>query len=307
MGFLRKLFGQKDKDPSNTPKLIKLYDASGSQIFVTASQWKDVLHKNLEKVKDNPDELYPMLVGSVQEDGLAADVVSYAEHLWQIDPKNSRSAIILAIIYMETGRLDDAEKVLNEFTATYGEDGVVLTNLAKVYSHQGDAARAEATLWHALELDPNQDNGLLWYAAIYRERSGVAAQQEAFQRVASLPTSWRAQLFLAKEALQNKDLATAESIYLETFEKLENPIPADLLMQISGDLGNNGYLAEIIRFVAPHFDSKDHGFKVGLNLIRAHHQLGQLEAARQVLNQLYALNRPDWRQVLDQWQKELSN
>jgi tetratricopeptide (TPR) repeat protein len=207
---------------------------------------------------------------------------------------------------MENNRLDDAERTFNDFLSTHGDDGVVLTNLAKVYSRQGDDARAASTLWQALEVDPNQDNGLDWYAAIHRDRGGEASALDAYHRVAMLPRSWRAHLWLARDALQHRDLDTAATLYDELLVRVEPPVPPGVLMQISGDLGNHGYLREIIRVVEPHFDPALHGLQVGNNLIKANHDLGRTDRARHVLGQLYAQNRPDWRESLGYWDTELA-
>ena len=70
---------------------------------------------------------------------------------------------------------------------------------------------------------------------------------------------------------------------MEALGRAERPVPTDLLMQMSGDLGNNGYRAEIIRLVEPYFDPAFHGLQVGNNLIKANYDLGQLDTARRIL------------------------
>lgn len=320
MSFLDKIFGWKSPrstpapvsassakmDPAEDPNLIRVFDEYGREMFISKQQWRDsVLLGNLEKHRDNPDELYGMLVTALQ-DGFAADVVRYAERLKRIDPIPSRGATILGIVYMEANRLDDAQHVFEEYTAQNGEDGIVFTNLAKVYNCRGDDVRAESTLWHALELNPNQDNGFDWYVAIQRERGGEEAALDAFRRIATLPRSWRARLWLARDALQHDDLKAAETLYEEALALAERPIPADLLMQMSGDLGNGGYLAELIRLVEPCFDPAFHGLQAGNNLIKANLDLGRLEEAQRVLNQLFDQKRPDWKPTLGYWDTELA-
>lgn len=319
MSLLHKIFGGKTPenqpsaagqpsqvDPANDPNMIRVYDGYGREMFITRQQWRDnVLLGNLEKVKADPEQLYGMLVSALQ-DGFAVDIVPYAEHLWRTDLIPSRGATILGIVYMEVNRLDDAQRVLEGVIAAHGEDGVVLTNLAKVHSRRGDQARAESILWHALEIDPNQDNGFGWYAAIYRERGGEAAELDAFRRVAALPQCWRAQLWLARNALQHSNLMAARTLYAEALARAGSPAPPDLLMQMGGDLGNHGYPAEVIHLVEPCFDPAFHGLQVGNNLIKAHFDLGQIDAARRVLSQLYARKRPDWQQTLSFWDTELA-
>ena len=315
--MFNKLFGKKSQnlnasadsqkmDPAKDPNMIKVFDEYGRELFITKQQWRDnVLLGNLENERNHPEQLYNLIVGAIQ-DGFAADVIPFAEHLKTIDPIASRGATILGIVYMEVNRLDDAQQVFESFIAQNGEDGIVITNLAKVYSHRGDNARAESMLWHALELDPNQENGLGWYAIMQKERDGEGADLDAYRRVAKLPQSWRARLWLARDALQRKDLATVDALYNEALTLANRPIPSDLLMQMSGDLGNAGYLAEIIRLVSPHFDVAFHGLQVGNNLIKANLDLGQIEEARRVLERLYSQKRPDWKQMLNYWETEIA-
>lgn len=319
MSFFRKLFGQAEKptppvvppplppaDPSKDPNRIRVHDAYGRELFITRDQWRDsVLLGNIEKAWNNPDDLYQMIIGALN-DGFRTDVVKAAQQLHKIDPDRVRGACVWGIVLNEEGRLDEAESVFQNHIANHGEDGVILTNLAKVYSKQGDDQKAEATLWHAFELDPNQDNGLGWYEVIHRERGGVEAGLEALSRIAQIPGSWRAQLWLGRAALQRRDLAGALDLYRESLSRVPHPAPADVLMQISGDLGNAGHLLESLELVGPHFDPAIHGLQVGNNLIKAHIDLGQLEAARGILNRLYALKRPDWAPHLAFWDTELA-
>ena len=322
MNFFRKIFGgqnpegKEDKREQNiniTPKgkpdkkeeMIQVFDEYGRPLFISKQEWKDkMLRNNLEDVKDNPDQLYNLLVMALQ-DGFASDIIPYAKHLYQTDPIPERGATILGITYMQTGHLDKAEEIFNDFISKHGENGVILTNLAKVYSHRGDHSRAESTLWHALEVDPNQDNGLDWYAAIHNERGGEEAAQEAFRRVEAIPGSWRPQLWLARFALKKKDIEKAKSYYSEALEKAGNPPPPDLLMQMSGDLGANGFVKEMIELAGPYYDPKFHGLEAGNNLLKANLELGRIEEARNILNELYAMKRPDWKETLQYWDTEL--
>jgi len=105
-------------------------------------------------------------------------------------------------------------------------------------------------------------------------------------------------LQIARAALKSGDVQTAISLYQESLDRVARPAPVDLLMQMSGDLGNAGQLREIVQLVGPHFDAASHGLRVGNNLIRAQVELGQTDAARQVLNQLFALNRLDYKEHL---------
>jgi tetratricopeptide (TPR) repeat protein len=319
MSFLKKLFGgnkptltapaKQQTLPVNStedPDMIRVYDAYGRELFITRQQWRDnVLLGTIEKCWDDADRLAGFIIQSLH-DNFVEEMLKPAERLCELQPETERSAVLLAIIYLKSNRLDDSERALQQFIAKHGESGVVLTNFAKVHAERGDDAKTVATLWHALELDPNQDNGLGWYEVLHRDKGGELAGQEALRRVAAIPGSWRAQLWLARADLKAQRLEQAMALYRESLAHAGKPIPTDLLTQMSGDLGNAGHIAEILQVTEPEFDPKVHGVQVGNNLIKANLELSRVVQARKILNQLYALKRPDWREALSFWDTEIA-
>jgi tetratricopeptide (TPR) repeat protein len=329
MGFFEKIFGKKkrgavpasqprhvsaeeprvtpeDPDPASDPNLIKVQDEYGRERFVSRQQWRDsVLMEDLEQHRDHPDALYNVLAQALQA-GFAADIVGYAEHLYQTDPITVRGATLLANAYLSLGRLDDAQQVLEAHTAEHGKDAAVLTTLAKVFTLRQDESRAVALLSQALELDPNQEHAFAWYAALLRQRHDEDSEADAYHKIAELQKGWRARVMMARDALQQKDFSTAESLYQEALALAGELVPSDLLMQMSGDLGNNGYLTDILRLVAPHYRAEYHGLQVANNLIMAHVELGHLDQARELMKQLYDQRRPDWKENLDFWETEIA-
>ena len=251
MGFFDKLFGKRKSapqpdtsaqtDPPNAPAMIKAWDSYGRMVEIPREEWRrKVLPDNFKQHWNDADGLANLIISSLN-DGFITDSLDAARQLHLIDPQPHRGATLLGVVLLQLKRFQEAERVLSDALRQHGEDGSLLTNLAKSYSGRGEQALAERTLWRALEVDPNQDNGLLWYAAIHRERGGESAEMEAFRRVAALPNSWRAQLWLARGELERKNLAGALNRYREAIRQA-NPLPADALMQISGDLGNAGFL-----------------------------------------------------------------
>lgn len=321
MSFFKKLFGKTPEPPRQDtspapqrsaeemredPNLIRVFDKFGRELFITKDDWrKNVLPGGIKNHWNNADELYGDILGALN-DGFRTDILDAAKHLYEIDHNRERGTCIWGIVLREENRLDEAEKVFRDYLAKQGESGAILTNLAKVIADRKDDAKAEEILWHALEVDPNQENGFGWYEVIHRERGGEEAGLEATRQVAALPGSWRAQLWLARAALKKQDLAEAVSLYEESLSRAGTPTPIDLLMQISGDLGNAGQLPEIFKLVEPRFDVALHGLTVGNNLVKAHLDLSQFDEAQHILDQLYAQNRPDWKPTLSYWDTEIA-
>jgi len=284
-------------------ELITVYDMYGREMQITRADWRDKMFlPNLQSSWDDPDKLYTLILNGIN-DGMAEEVKGASARLLTIDPIRERSGTVRAIVFLKLGRLDDAEAVLRETMQKVGETGTLLTNLAKVEAERGDHDQAEATLWRAIEGDPNLDNGLMWWAAIQRDRGGDEAYLAALQRVAALPGSWRAQLWLARSHLSNGDVDAARALYRQALAT--KAFDADSLMMISGDLGNHGQLALMVELIAPVLDLKRHDPRAGLNLLQAYVQLDRVEDGEALLSRLYALDVPPLKQHLDRFSAEL--
>src|SRR5690606_11000925 len=94
--------------------------------------------------------------------------------------------------------------------------------------------------------------------------------------------------------------------YRTAIDRAGPDIPADILMQISGGLGKAGHLKELLALVEPAFNPSQHGLPVGNNLIKANLEVGQIDRAREILEALYGLQRPDWREPLSYWDTQIA-
>ncbi len=322
------------------PESIRAFDAYGREVLVPRAEWAaQVLPNMLAEAWDNPDQLYGLILSSLN-DGFTTEVADASEHLFLTDTIPARGLSMWSAVLLQTDRVEQAEQVLNTYIAAHpdSEDGSVLVNLAKAQAIRGDMTAAEATLWHALEVEPNLDNGLGWYVAMQAEKAALAgidpagidpasvdpaaagqpdqqagerAARAALERVAAMPASWRAQLWLARGELapnnpDGKGLAAARPLYTQALERMPRPVPPDFLMQMSGDLGGSGNLPALLEFTAPHYQPEFHGLPVGNNLIKAYVDTGDLAAAAAIKDQLFNLNRPDWKDALTFWDGEIA-
>lgn len=280
-------------------ELITVFDAYGREVQITRSDWRDkVFMPNLQKNWSSADELYSLIVSGLN-DGFESDLLPAAQRLLEIDGNAERSHTVLGIVLMKTNDLDKAEATLRAGMAKVGETGTLLTNLAKVFTERGDQSRADETLWQAVQADPNQENGLLWWASIQRERGGDAGYLQALRTAASLPSSWRAQLWLARHYLGEQDISAARALYQEVLTS--GLYDGGALMMMSGDLGNSGQIQLIQELIGPAYDERKHDPMAGLNLLRAYQQLGKLDEGEALLARMYALALAPIKQHLDQF------
>ncbi|HEV3354590.1 MAG TPA: hypothetical protein VG076_16800 [Acidimicrobiales bacterium] len=269
---------------------LTAYDAYGRAVSLTRDEYRTrVLPATLRKSWDNPPGLYSAIVQGLRDD-FAADLLDASAHLVEIDPDPERATTARAIVLMKTGDLDGAEEVLRRFHGTHDPSGVILTNLAKVAAERDDHDRAHDLLGEALQIDPNLENGLLWWAALARERGGEEGYLEALDTVAEVQGSWRPQLWLARHRLDEGDLAGALELYQRVLQLAADQ--SDALLMISGDLGNAGYVEQVFELVLPRYVPERHALSVGFNLLNACVQAGRRAEGEALLHRIGLLNAP---------------
>jgi tetratricopeptide (TPR) repeat protein len=279
------------------PSLIKVHDVYGRELQITREEWRaKVLGPNLEKASGKPDALY-QLCNSALNDGFVEDIDHASEELIALEPDAERSYALRSIVLFRTHRVDEAERVLQQGIQRTGRSATLLANLAVLRVSRGDSSEGEALMWEALEIDPNIDQGLRWWANTFHQRGGMDAYREALERVAALPGSWRAPLWLAREKLKEGDVDGAVAMFEAILHRPD--CPGEALLTISGDLGNKGEIARIPQLIAPVFDPTKHDPRVGFNLLQAYLQLKQRKAGEALLQQLYALQMAPFKQHLD--------
>jgi tetratricopeptide (TPR) repeat protein len=268
-------------------ELITVYDERGRELKIKRAAWvASVLAPALEKAWNDPRALHAQILQALRDD-LVEQVAPAAERLVEIDQESEDALVIAAVVRMETGDLDGADSALQRSLTKHGPSGIVLTNLAKVLERRGEERESRATLRRALELDPNQDNGLLWWAALGRERGGEAAYRTALEEIGALPGAWRPQLWLARERLKQGDRTAALSLYDRVLSGADQ-VPG-VLMMVTGDLGNAGALEELVRLGAARYKPEVHGPPAGMNIVQALKQLGRIDEARTLLRRLQAM------------------
>ncbi|HLP01958.1 MAG TPA: tetratricopeptide repeat protein [Opitutaceae bacterium] len=293
-------------DEAAQANMMPMLDEQGRQVMVMRPEWRErVLLPHLEKVRENPDELAGTIMHSLQN-GFLTDMVEPAEQLARIDPNAERGAIVLSIVYRELERFESAETVLQQHVAKHGENANVVFHMGLVHAARSRQEEAEQAFWRALELEPNHRDACGALLASRHQIGGDAAVQEALARMGQLPGNWRARMWHARAALDRNDVQEAVRLYREAIALTGKPVPTDLLLQMSGDLGGTGHPDVMLQEAAPLFEVEVHGLPGAHNLFRACLVTGQLQAARALLDLLFGQQRLDWRPHLGQWESEFA-
>jgi tetratricopeptide (TPR) repeat protein len=305
MGFLNFFKTKKQAAPPNSALAgaeggIKVADKFGQQFLIPREQWQtEILKPNLEKSWNDPDALYNLIVQALN-DKFPESVLDAAIHLSKIDTDRQRGLTIVAVAYLELGRNREAQVAAEKGLAEFPQSAYLMTNLAKAFFAQGKASETDTWLKRGLEIDPNQDLAFNWFVARKVELVGEHARNDAYLELAKSPLAWRPQLWMARDFLANSRFDSALTLYKEVLARA-NPLPSDVFMQISGDLGNAGQIDQILPLLKDRYDINAHGIQGGNNLLKTYFETKNPIDARVLLAQLYRCQRPDWKETLVFW------
>ena len=151
-------------------------------------------------------------------------------------------------------------------------------------------------LWEGLTINPNQNNGLPWYASICKDRDGIDGYIDALRRASEIKGSWLPQFLLARHELNEKNIESAKEFLKIALS--QGHVTQEALLVISGELGAKGYSKELIELVEPVYDFNKNDIRVGLNLLQAYLQNKEIEKGENLLNKLMMLERPDLKNAL---------
>lgn len=256
-------------------------------------QWRsEVLPSQLEKYWDDPDGL-SMVVRTAIADGYAADLEDATNRLILIDDDKERAFRLRGMMLLACMRFDEARHVLDAYRKKHEPSSEILALLAKVEYQLGDTEAARQCVIDALEVDPNQDKVLQWWIDTVGQQEGfeiveVAAQQE---------NAWRPKLVNAARMLNQGETSDAVDVYSEV---LANANP-DAINIASRDLANQGRSRELIFLIGERFDLRAQGPAVGVRLLRAYVDTGDVERGRKLFEELQTVDSPVTRAALSEF------
>ena len=114
-----------------------------------------------------------------QQDALAA--LEVFRTALALNPKNPQSWFQLATLYLDLGRLDEAQKSFSEALAANPKQAAALNGLGAIAFQTGDLPKAETLVRQALALEPRLRTGAYNLARIREARGDVAGAESLYR------------------------------------------------------------------------------------------------------------------------------
>ena len=286
------------------PKMAMAFDQDGNPIQIPLDEWRDqVLPRMLEETWGDPNLLYGV-VTLAADNGLASEVIEAVERAAEMDDHVERAAVMRAVIYFRADRIDDAEKILDEYLAQEARTPSTLATLARIRQKKGDNEGFENLLGESLQMDPNQDQALAWWADHHRDAYGEERETEALQKIAKHEGAWLPLIYLANKALRSGDKFGGIDIYKNAIEV--SNYHKDALTVAAGDMLQHGHLIEMIDIIEPIYDSEVHGPNPGWSLVKGYLQTGQKRKGIMMLNKIEDPDRLDMKGPMEEMRERFT-
>lgn len=254
---------------SDGPASVETTDAFGRRVKLTREEYRTRLLPQLLEAHGNDAERLAAVILQGLRDGLARELIAAANRLVMLDKDLDRALSVLGAVQRDAGDLDAAEFTMQELLQKRPRSPNARVGLAMLADQRGDAGRGEALLWEALQLDCNHADAVHCYLQMRHRAVGDGGYREVIDRVATLPGSWRAQLWRARFDLQQQRLDEAAAGYREALGRAGEE--SDALVMASGDLVQARQHALVDELVAARFQPGRHHPNIGLALL--HHYL----------------------------------
>lgn len=268
---------------------VALTDEQGNRVMIEREVFSKILLDKVAKA-ESAEELENALLAALNE-GLVEHCLEHAKRLYELNPAGERVISIVAHVFLQCERFDEAEQLIAESIDANGRRADTLFELAKLHQLREELPKRDVVLDEILSIDVNHRLAFEFRSAAVQETDGVEAWVAWTRTLAERPTAYRPQIWLARLALSKKDLDTAQAWYATALPRVGSDGPA--LMQISGDLGQAGFEREALELVLPVYDVSMHGPITGLNLLAACYSLEDRTAARGLVEMLQDVERPD--------------
>ncbi|MEO6596990.1 MAG: hypothetical protein ABIP94_19765 [Planctomycetota bacterium] len=274
-----------DANKPEPAPFVEASDAFGRRVRLSRDEYrKTVLPELIKAHGSDPERLTAVILQGVR-DGLANEMLAAANRLTVIDKDVDRALSVLGVVQRDAGELDAAEATMQELMQKRPDSPNAHVGLAMLADKRGDVARGEELLWQALQKDCNHADAVHGYLQLRHRIVGDDGYRKEIEKVAALPGSWRAQLWLARHLLQHSETEQAAAIYGDVLGRAGTE--SDALVMASGDLVQGQHHALVEELIAKRFQPGRHHPHTGLALLHHYLQKQDHVAGAALLHQMH--------------------
>jgi len=242
-----------------------------------------IIPHNFELYWDNREMLRQFAMELVR-DQFYEEAGKAADRLLELYGPIEAALIFRAVVHMHAGEIEEAKQLLVYIIEQFPNSGTAFTNLAKIFVYEDNHQKAFEALEVGLDLDPNQENGLDWYVSVFMDHGEKESLLERLKRLAEKEEAWRPQFIMGRLALNDGNLLQAMKYYQESLQRSAGN--EELLMNITGELGQAGYVYQLIQICEQYWSPTLEYPYVGFNYANALLATDEKAKAIQVLQQM---------------------
>lgn len=288
-------------------KTIPAYDNYGQLVLIDREIWRTkMLPESIKKAWEDPAELYTTLAMALDE-GFPAEILTATKHLVQIHPEKNQAVCVHVTALLALGQNKEAKETITLFIQQNQGTANTYTILSKILEKEGKSEESFKLAWQAVEADPNDKDAVEWLLALEFTYKNQKAADRTLQKLIAMPKSYRASAWVGVGETYNGNLKKGLALFQNSLEIAPKPIPSDILEWIGTCLLNCQHNEALLQTLTPHFQPKTHGLSVSKNIWAAFIELGRIEKAIELVDTLYAENRPDWKSQLRDWEAKMQD
>ncbi|MGD8191649.1 tetratricopeptide repeat protein [Brevibacillus ginsengisoli] len=283
--------------------LIEFTNEHGQRIELTRELFLEkVALPTMERFWDDKDMLRQFAMDLVSKE-FFTEAAQAADRLLELYGPIEPALIFRAVVHMHQQEFEQAKSLLIYVIQNYPNAGSAYTNMSKILVLEGNEEKAFEFLEAGLVKDPNQDNGLDWYVSNFVEHGKIKELMERLEFFGREEGAWRPQLIMGRLSMQEGNLLLAMEKYQEAITKSGDS--EITIMNVTGELGQAGYVYQLIQFAEKYWKPNFEYPYVGFNYANALISSDQKQQAVEVLKEMLPHVQEQFKEVVQNFLDQL--
>ncbi len=271
-------------------KLLRDPNDPTSAAYVDPQTFAKMVAQQLQQVVNDPDALLAQGEHLLKQGLIPQLGVQALQRVLQLRPTERRAVFALTAAARTTGHLEEARKMITDYTAQMPQDPEGFFHLAQVCNASKDAAGETAALDAVLTLDPNAQAPLgIRFGLTQTEHD--PKKEQALAQFGEERQSWMAFILASNIARQRADAKSAVQWAERAFALA--PESEDVLLHYTAALGEAKGFEKLVSIIKPQIDSGKFSKRLDWNYAQTLQQMGLTNDALGILRKIAASDVPE--------------